>query len=171
MSPSECSQALATTIATCEGLGVPLAEDKTGGPVTEMSILGAMVKVMAGARVVRNEHTVAGVLSGTSCACSHRVPLGEGIPECTFCDKSSHQTRADGMPQPGRPLRASQVGPTPRTLAWLIAAPILAVKAAGSTHIHGSSGILGHGRHHTGFTYSGAASGACRQLLSKNCYP
>ena len=51
----------------------------------------------------------------------------------------------------------------------------LLFKAAGSTHIHGrmqqDPGAAGHGRNHTGFTYSGAASGACRQFLSKNCYP
>ena len=36
----ECSQALATTITTCEEFGVPLAADKTEGPDTELSFLG-----------------------------------------------------------------------------------------------------------------------------------
>ena len=36
----ECKEALATTLATCQELGVPLAEDKIEGPVTTLSFLG-----------------------------------------------------------------------------------------------------------------------------------
>ena len=75
---TECSHALATTIATCKELGVPLADDKTEGPIIELSFLGiqlnftqmltslppdtlsslhVMVKDLAGARVVQtNRH-------------------------------------------------------------------------------------------------------------------
>lgn len=37
---TECRHALATTRATCKDLGIPLGDDKTEGPVTELSFLG-----------------------------------------------------------------------------------------------------------------------------------
>ena len=42
---SECSHTLATTIATCSELRVPLAEDKTEGPDTKLSFLSDVVYV------------------------------------------------------------------------------------------------------------------------------
>ena len=49
---AECSQALATTIATCDELGVPLVVDKTEGPATELSFLG----IQLNSREIRHCH-------------------------------------------------------------------------------------------------------------------
>ena len=37
---TECAQALATLIATCKELGLPLASDKCEGPTSKLTFLG-----------------------------------------------------------------------------------------------------------------------------------
>ena len=106
---SECGQALATTIATCEELGVPLAEDKTEGPVTEISFLGiqlnaremltslppdklaklrAMVKELAGARVVRDRQQLESLV-GHLVHAATVFPLGKAFLNALFVTKTA----------------------------------------------------------------------------------
>ncbi len=132
-----------------------MAADKTEGPATDLSFLGiqlnaremrtllppdkldklrTMVKELLGARVVKRQAAV-GVIVGHLVHAATVFPLEKAVLNALF--------RADRTSQPGSLLRAGLVGPTARTLARLIGAPILAFKAARSAYIHRRSGILG----------------------------
>ena len=131
---AQCSQALATTIATCEELGVPLAVDKTEGPVTKLSFLGiqlnaremrtslppdklaklrTMVKELVGARVVRDRQQLESLV-GHLVHAATVFPLGKAFLNALFATKAAIKP---GPSQPGSPLGAGLVGPTARTLA------------------------------------------------------
>ena len=112
----ECSRALATTIATCTELGVPLVEDKTEGPVTELSFLGiqlntarmftslppdklsnlcTMVKETAGARVVRGKQALESLV-GHLVHAATVFPLGKAFLNALF---ATIQAWMDETPQ------------------------------------------------------------------------
>ena len=106
---TECSHALATTIATCKELGVPLADDKTEGPITELSFLGIqlnstrmltslpldklsslrmMVKDLAGGRVVRNKQALESLV-GHLVHAATVFPLGKAFLNALFATKAA----------------------------------------------------------------------------------
>ena len=182
-STAECSQALATTIATCEEIGVPLAVDKTEGPATELSFLGiqlnsremrtslppdklaklrTMVKELVGARVVRDRQQLESLV-GHLVHAATVFPLGKAFLNALFATKAAIKP---GPSQPGSPLGAGLVGPTARTLAWFIGAPIPALKSSPISiysQMQQDPGVVVHGQRHTGSRYSGTGSGACRR--------
>ena len=106
---AECSQALATTIATCEELGVPLAVDKIEGPATKLSFLGiqlnsremrtslppdklaelrTMVMELVGARVVRDRQQLESLV-GHFMHAAIVFPLGIAFLNALFATKAA----------------------------------------------------------------------------------
>ena len=104
----ECSQALEITTTTCKELGIPLAEEKTEGPTTALAFLGiqlnaavmsaslpadrliklqAMVKDLAGARVVRDRHKLESLV-GHLVHASTVFPIGKAFLNALFALKS-----------------------------------------------------------------------------------
>ena len=113
---SECSLAQATTIVICSELGVPLAEDKTEGPVTKLSFLGiqlntacmltclppdklsnfhTMVKEMAGARAIRDKQALESLV-GHLVHAATVFPLGRAFLNALFATEAAIKPRGVG---------------------------------------------------------------------------
>ena len=105
----ECQQALSTTLATCEELGMPIAPDKTEGPSTRITFLGieldpsnmsaslppdklqklrGMVGELSGAKVVRDRHKLESLI-GHLVHASKVCPLGNAFLSALFTLKAS----------------------------------------------------------------------------------
>ena len=160
---AECRQALATTIATCEKLGDPLAVDKPEGPATELSFLGiqlnaremctslppdklvklrTMVKELVGARVVRDRQQLESLV-GHLVHAATVFPLGKAFLNALFATKAA--------------IKPGQIGrlnlAVRSELAWWdlllehwpgsLVHQFLLLKAARSAYSHRCSGILG----------------------------
>ena len=159
-----------------------MAADKTEGPATELSFLGiqlnarelstslpqdtlvklrTMVKELVGARVVRDRQQLESLV-GHFVHAATMFPLGRAFLNALFATKAAIKP---GPSQPGSPLGAGLVGPTARTLAWFIGAPIPALKSSPISiysQMQQDPGVVVHGQRHTGSRYSGTGSGACR---------
>ena len=101
-----------------------------------------MVKELVGARVVRDRQQLESLV-GHLVHAATVFPLKKAFLNALFATKAAIKPGPDRTSQPGSPLGAGLVGPTARTLAWFIGAPIPALKAARSAYIHRCSGILG----------------------------
>ena len=105
---TECQQALITTLATCEELGVPLAPDKTEGPTTSLTFLGielstaplavslpadklarlrSLVRQYLGARVVRDKQAFESLV-GHLVHATKVLPLGKAFLNALFAIKA-----------------------------------------------------------------------------------
>ena len=106
---SECQQALITTLATCEELGVPIATNKTEGPSTAITFLGieldsstmsvslpidklhklrSLVDELIGAKVVRDMHKFESLL-GHLVHAAKVCPLGNAFLNALFSLKAT----------------------------------------------------------------------------------
>ena len=115
---SNCSQALQTTLDICKVLGVPIAEEKTEGPVTSLTFLGIEIDTdLLQLRLPSSKlNALSAMLSSWCSSCPRRKMLcsghqagsaiSDGPPQsCSYCG----QTGVHFYPKPHRCLILSQI--------------------------------------------------------------